>query len=151
MQRRYHETTAVLTAGGQNVLLWLGGGMPLGGWRRCRSPLLRYCRWRLSIPYNMCHRRPPHVGVSQLATTSQQESPPLRPKVGRKCNRLAPKSVKGGRKCDPASKKSAENACPSAEDGKTASARQPDPSILVMGTAYRNTMRTLGPSLYREK
>ena len=75
---------------------------------------------------------------------------PFRRKVGQKCYPLSQKSVEGGRKCDPLGEKSAENAYPSAEKSKGASAEAPDPSIPVIATVYRNTTRTLGSSLYRE-
>ena len=149
VQYRSHATTAVLASGGRGVLLHWSGDLPLRGWHRCPACA---CASVIggSASLAPCAIGVLHEGSSQRVATSQKESPPLRPKVGRKCSRLAPKSVKGCRKCDTLSKKSAEKACLSAENCKTASARQPDPSVLVIATAYRNTKRTAGASLYRE-
>ena len=93
VQYRSHGTTAVLASAWRGVLLLLSGGMPLRGWHRCPACACANVIGG-SASLAPCAIGVLHEGSSQRAATSQKESPPLRRKVGRKCNSLAPKSVK---------------------------------------------------------
>ena len=90
VQYRSHATTAVLASGGRGVLLHWSGDLPLRGWHRC---LACACASVIggSASLAPCAIGVLHEGSSQRVATSQKESPPLRPKVCRKCSRFAPK------------------------------------------------------------